>query len=247
MASATERRTRADGRQTRAAILNAAASLATTEGLEGLSIGTLASHLGISKSGLYAHFGSKEELQLATIATASEIFREDVVTPSEQGATPLAQLRLLCERFLSHVERRVFPGGCFFASAAAELDTQPGPVRELVAEFQAGWMARLVRLVRGAQEAGELDPYEDPAQVAFEVDAYLLLANNALLLSNDLDAVRRARVAVATRLRPPRSGGFGETLEAGEPTRRGLHVGSDPSPPHALQAAGGVETVHNQR
>ena len=201
---ATEPRRRSDGRRTRAAILQAAASLATTEGLEGLSIGMLASHLGMSKSGLYAHFGSKEELQLATIETAGEIFRDDVIAPSEEGATPLARLRLLCERFLSHVERRVFPGGCFFASAAAELDTQPGPVREQIAVFQGAWMARLERLVRAAQEGGELDPYEDPAQVAFELDAYLLLANNAMLLSNDLDAVRRARVAVATRLRPPR-------------------------------------------
>ncbi len=204
MTSATEPRRRSDGRRTREAILRAAASLATTEGLEGLSIGMLASHLGMSKSGLYAHFGSKEELQLATIATADEIFSADVVAPSTEGATPLARLRLLCERFLSHVERRVFPGGCFFASAAAELDTRPGPVRDRIAQSQDAWMARLVRLVREAQEGRELDPYDEPAQVAFEIAAYLLLANNAMLLTNDLDAVRRARVALATRLRPPR-------------------------------------------
>src|SRR3954447_13626233 len=109
-----QRRTRSDGERSRATILSAAAKLATVDGLEGLSIGRLADHIGMSKSGLYAHFGSKEELQLAAIETASAIFEADVIAPAEQGATPLDKVQLLCEQFLSHVERRVFPGGCFF-------------------------------------------------------------------------------------------------------------------------------------
>src|SRR5256885_17242433 len=108
-----QRKPRADGQRSRRTILDAAAKLATIDGLEGLSIGRLAAHIGMSKSGLYAHFGSKEELQLAAIETASAIFDAEVIDPAEQGTTPLEKIQLLCEQFLSHVERRVFPGGCF--------------------------------------------------------------------------------------------------------------------------------------
>src|SRR5579885_2105274 len=108
------RKPRSDGERSRRTILDTAAKLATVEGLEGLSIGRLADHIGMSKSGLYAHFGSKEELQLATIDTANGIFEAEVIAPAERAATPLEQIELLCEQFLSHVERGVFPGGCFF-------------------------------------------------------------------------------------------------------------------------------------
>ena len=120
---------RADGIKSRRNILNAAASLATTEGLDGLSIGSLAEHIGMSKSGLYAHFGSKEELQLATIETAGAIFVAVIIEPTLLIDDPLERIRALCSRFLDHVERRVFPGGCFFASVSAEFATRPGPVR----------------------------------------------------------------------------------------------------------------------
>jgi len=194
------RQPRADGLRTRRTILDAAARLATIEGLEGLSIGRLAEHIGMSKSGLYAHFGSKEELQLATIETAAEIFRDDVVLPTETVEAPLARLEALCEAFLSHLERRVFPGGCFFVSAAAEFDTHPGPVKEEVASFLRGWLATLEQLAASAQQDGDLDAAEDPAQVAFELDAYLLMANMAYLLHNDPLTLQRARAAIRARL-----------------------------------------------
>jgi len=199
-ASHPVRKRRSDGERSRRAILDAAAKLATIEGLEGLSIGRLADHIGMSKSGLYAHFGSKEELQLAAIETADAIFDAEVVTPAEQAATPLEQLQVLCESFLSHVERGVFPGGCFFASAAAEFDTHPGPVRERIAEFQHGWTDRMVRLIREAQAAGELRAEEDPDQLAFELNGYLLMANMAFLLYNSPQPIDRARRAIATQL-----------------------------------------------
>src|SRR6516164_6508003 len=107
------RKPRADGVESRRAILDAAANLATTRGLEGLSIGDLAKHIGMSKSGLYAHFRSKEELELATIETAAEIFDRDVVNPLNGSPGGLARVRALSEAFLGHLERRVFPGGCF--------------------------------------------------------------------------------------------------------------------------------------
>ena len=105
------------------------------EGLDGLSIGRLAEHTGMSKSGLYAHFGSKEELQLATIDAASEIFVREVIEPA-RAAEGAARLEALSDAFLSYLERKVFPGGCFFAAAQAELDTHPGPVREKLRETE---------------------------------------------------------------------------------------------------------------
>ena len=158
----TTKRRRADGEETRAAILEAATQLATTEGLDGLSIGRLADHIGMSKSGLYAHFGSKEELQLAAIDTASVIFADAVIRPAREPETAFERLESLCEHFFRYLEQPVFPGGCFFASAAAELDTHPGPVKERLAESLDGWMDLLERRVREAQEAGEFDPGRRP-------------------------------------------------------------------------------------
>jgi len=194
------RKPRADGLRSRRTILDAAARLATVEGLEGLSIGRLAEHIGMSKSGLYAHFGSKEELQLATIETAAEIFHDDVIAPTETVHAPLARLQALCDAFLSHLERRVFPGGCFFVSAAAEFDTHPGPVKEEVAAFLRGWLHTLEQLAARAQHEGDLEATEEPAQLAFELDAYLLMANMAYLLHNDPHTLQQARTAISTRL-----------------------------------------------
>ena len=196
----SEKRRRSDGERTYNAILAASAELATVEGLDGLSIGRLAEHLGMSKSGLYAHFDSKEELQLATIDAAGAVFEREVVAPAEAAPTPRARLEGLCDHFLSHVERRVFPGGCFFASAAAEVDTHTGRVREKVAAFMSGWLGKLAGHAREAQAAGELDATEDPEQLAFEIEGYLLLANNLFVLNGDGRELDRARLAVRRRL-----------------------------------------------
>ena len=198
--TAQARRPRADGERSRETILRAAASLATVEGLDGLSIGHLADHIGMSKSGLYAHFGSKEELQLATIDTALEIFTADVIEPIEVIADPLERLEALCDRFLSHLERRVFPGGCFFASVAAEFDTHPGPVKDKIALVRQQWTSNLERLIEEAQTSGQLNPDDDPAQLAFEIDAYLLMGNTAFVLHNDTAHLRQARAAITNRL-----------------------------------------------
>jgi AcrR family transcriptional regulator len=194
------RRLRADGQRSRQTILRAAANLATIDGLEGLSIGNLAAHIGMSKSGLYAHFGSKEELQLATVETAREIFDAEVVEPTQTIAEPLEQLLALCNQFLSYLERRVFPGGCFFASASAEFDTHPGPVRDKVASIQQGFTERLERLIRQAQAAGSLDATDDPRQLAFELHAYLLMGNTAFVLHDDAAHLHQARAAITNRL-----------------------------------------------
>ena len=199
MSTQTERRRRSDGERSRRTILLTAARLATVEGLDGLTIGRLAAATGMSKSGLFAHFGSKEELQLATIGAAEEIFAEDVLRPALE-AEGLERVRALSERFLSHVGRNVFPGGCFFASAAAELDTRPGPVRERVVAVQRQWMDLFEGAIRTAQERRELDPSVDPAQLTFELNALLGEANGLYLLSGDSGAFDMARRGIADRL-----------------------------------------------
>ncbi len=195
-----ERRRRADGERTRSAILETATRLATVEGLDGLSLGRLARETGMSKSGLFAHFGSKEELQLATIAAAEVVFNEEVLAPAMAQPEGVARVRALSEGFLSHVERSVFPGGCFFASAAAELDTRPGPLRDRIAEVYSGWVGLLTVNVQRAQEIGELDPALDPNQIVFEINAMLAEANGIFLLSGDHAAFDMARRAIEARL-----------------------------------------------
>jgi AcrR family transcriptional regulator len=194
------RRPRSDGVRSRQTILRTAASLATLDGLDGLSIANLAAHIGMSKSGLYAHFDSKEELQLATVETAEEIFSAEVVEPTERIEDPLERLRSLCDSFLAHLERRVFPGGCFFASVEAEFDTHPGPVKDRIVLVQRGWLALLEQLISDAQARGGLRPDEDPAQLAFELNAYLLMGNTSFVLHDDPAYLRQARTAINRRI-----------------------------------------------
>jgi AcrR family transcriptional regulator len=197
----TPSRRRADGERSRQAIVEEAARLATVEGLEGLSIGRLASAVGMSKSGLYAHFKSKLELQLATIETADTVFRSEVVDPGLAAPAGTARVLALCDAFLSHVERRTFPGGCFFAAVAAEMNVRPGPVRDRIGEFVGGWMGAIEGGIREAQALGEISAEVDPTQLAFETNAMLIGANLAFPLFGDPGILERARVGVRDRLR----------------------------------------------
>jgi AcrR family transcriptional regulator len=195
-----QRRPRADGERTRSAILRAAASLATVDGLEGLSIGNLAAAIGMSKSGLYAHFGSKQELQLATVQEAGSIFAEEVVQPALAAPPGLPQLAAVCEAFFEHLQRRTFPGGCFFAGAALEMGTRPGPVKEAVAGFQAGFVDLLRGFAATAIEQDELPPGEDPDQLAFELNGICLAADANFVLHDDPAVLDLARQVVRRRL-----------------------------------------------
>jgi AcrR family transcriptional regulator len=198
--SPTPRRRRSDGERTRGAILRAAASLATVEGLEGLSIGNLAAAIGISKSGLYAHFGSKEELQLATVAEAERILAEEVLDPARAAEPGLAQLAAACEAFFSYVERGVFPGGCFFAATSLEMGARPGPVRDRLAAIQADFTALLRSFAVTALEQAELPADEDPDRLAFELHAVLLGADTKFVLQDDPAVLEMAREVVRRRL-----------------------------------------------
>ena len=192
------------GRRTRTAILAEAACLATVDGLDGLSIGGLATAIGMSKSGLFAHFGSKEDLQLATIASARETFTAEVFVPALDVPQGIRRLYAICDAFLSHIERRVFPGGCFFAVAAADVGTRPGPVRDAIAAQQRDWLELLERLAHKAMAIGELDPRDDPAQLAFELNAVLVSASTSFVLQRDPVVFERARAAVRRRVPLPR-------------------------------------------
>jgi AcrR family transcriptional regulator len=179
----------------RSAILLAAAKLATSRGLDGLSIGDLAAEVGMSKSGLYAHFKSKEDLELATIETAAEIFDREVLQRAKAPAG-LQQVRALVDAFLSYLKRRVFPGGCFFAGVAMELDARPGPARDRVIEVQRKWQALLRQCYRDAQAAGDVDAEADVEQAVFETHAALLAANLFFVLTDDLTPLTQARQGV---------------------------------------------------
>jgi AcrR family transcriptional regulator len=195
-----QRRPRADGERTRSAILRAAASLATVDGLEGLSIGNLAAAIGMSKSGLYAHFGSKQELQLATVQEAGRIFADEVVQPALAAPPGLAQLAAVCEAFFEHLQRRTFPGGCFFAGAALEMGTRPGPVKEAVAGFQAGFVDLLRGFAATAIRQNQLPPGEDPDQLAFELNGICLAADANFVLHDNPAVLDLARQVARRRL-----------------------------------------------
>ncbi|HJU53448.1 MAG TPA: TetR/AcrR family transcriptional regulator [Pyrinomonadaceae bacterium] len=206
MNAASEERTistgrKAQGERTRQAILEAAVHLASAEGLEGLTIGRLANELSMSKSGLFAHFGSKEELQLATVESARGVFIREVIRPAFEAERGLPRLWKLCDTWLGHVQGGVFRGGCFFAAAAAEFDSRPGPVRDRIAAIMKEWLKALGRAVVEAQGAGHLDKDVDASQLAFEFNALELGANWAFQLHGDRQAFTRARGAILERLR----------------------------------------------
>jgi AcrR family transcriptional regulator len=188
------------GERTRRQILDAAVDLASVEGLEGLSIGGLALRLGMSKSGLFAAFGSKLDLQLAAVDHAAEIFLHEVVRPALAAPRGLPRLWALCDSWLDYAGRQVFRGGCFFAAASIEFDGRPGPVRERVASHMKAWLQTLATAVRKAQQEGHLRPGAEPDQIAFELHALAMGANWAFQLFGDEAAFDRARKAVKVRI-----------------------------------------------
>lgn len=197
---ARPRKARDDGKATRERILLTAAQLATTEGLEGLSIGRLAEATGLSKSGVYAHFRSKEDLQLATIDTANEIYAREVLSFAEGPGTALSRLHALCEAQLSYTERRVFAGGCFFVSSMPEFRARPGRVRDRLSETLKEWLGFIVDLAEEAVREGSLPADTNATQLTFELTAILEYADLLFVLEDDQAVLERARAAVVTML-----------------------------------------------
>jgi AcrR family transcriptional regulator len=197
------RRSVAEARQTRADILATGVRLASVEGLEGLTIGRLATALHMSKSGVLGHFGSKEELQLAVVDAAADIFAREVADRARHESPGLPRLRAMCAAWVGYLERRVFPGGCFFTAAAAEFDDRPGRVRNAIAGLASVWNRDLYRQVRTAVEACDLPPDTDADQLVFELDGVILSLNHALQLHRDTNAPARARRAMGRLLGHP--------------------------------------------
>ncbi|HEU5062905.1 MAG TPA: TetR/AcrR family transcriptional regulator [Solirubrobacterales bacterium] len=175
------------GSQTRASILDRAVDLASVEGLEGLTIGRLAAELQMSKSGLFAHFGSKQELQLATVGAAAERFKGRVIDPALELPDGAPRLRAMAERYLSRLED--YSGGCFWAATSAEYDDRPGPVRDAIAAALDAWTSELERQARVAG-------VERPERFAFELYSVVMGANSQYRLSGDRRVFGYAREAL---------------------------------------------------
>jgi AcrR family transcriptional regulator len=188
------------GQRTRNSILEVAAALATEEGLEPLSIGRLAEATAMSKSGLFAHFGSKEELQLATVDHAAKLFVGEVIDPARGAPKGLARIWALCDHMIGYSERQVFPGGCFFAATSFEFNNRPGPVRDRIEEMIRSWLSYLEHAVEQAQAAGELDSNASAREVAFQLDAFAQASNAQYQLFRDPQVFDHARRAIQERL-----------------------------------------------
>ena len=189
----------------RAEILRTAALLASQEGLEGISLARLAAERGMSKSGLFAHFASKEDLQLGAIETARQIFIEEVVEPTRQAPGGLARLRTLIDKWLNYAEREVFPGGCFFAAVSAEFDGRPGIIRNRIADSMRRWLQLIAAEVRHACKNREIHPRSGANQLAFEINALMMGANWAYQLLGEKQAFRWARDAMIRLLERDRA------------------------------------------
>ena len=181
-------RDRRERPETREAILERAVDLGSAEGLEGLTIGRLAGELGMSKSGLFRHFGSKQDLQLAAIEAASRRFVAEVIEPALGAPEGAARLRAICEAYLDHLERQVFSGGCFWGAVSAEFDDRPGPVRDAVRGGVAAWVGELAR-------QAEIAGVAEPERLAFEILALGQGANARYRLLGDERAFGWARHA----------------------------------------------------
>lgn len=198
--------TRTDGRvergnQTRRLVLDRTMDLASVEGLEGLSLGRIATELKLSKSGVFALFGSKEELQLATVRAAVDVYVAHVVQPARELAPGPGRVWALCANWLTYSARRVFAGGCFFHGVAAEFDARGGPVHDAVARARADWIDYVERTLDSARRAGGLVAEVDVPQLAFEIIALMEAANAQSVLHDDPLAYERAGKGILHRLR----------------------------------------------
>ncbi|MGH2973630.1 MAG: TetR/AcrR family transcriptional regulator [Solirubrobacterales bacterium] len=181
------------GAETRAAILDRAVDIASVEGLGGLTIGRLAAELEMSKSGLFAHFGSKQELQLATVEAAAARFTTAVIQPSLGAAEGAPRLRAMATAYLAHLEGDSYAGGCFWGATSAEYDDRPGPVRDAIAAALDAWLGEIERQARLAGAA-------EPERLAFELYAVVMGANSRFRLSGDRAVFAHARAIVERNL-----------------------------------------------
>jgi AcrR family transcriptional regulator len=192
---------RTKGERTRAAILDEALKIVSKAGLDGLTIGTLAEATGMSKSGLFAHFGSREELLLAVLAHGQAEFTQVVFQPAMAKPRGLPRLRAMFVNWLDWTESAELPGGCPMIGGATEFDDRPGPVRDMLAGGQRTWIETLKRAVRQAVEEGQLAADTDPEQIAFEIFGIALVVHHHRRLLGYKKARERALVALDSQLK----------------------------------------------
>ena len=193
-AAATPAPVRGKGQQTRAAIVDAALQLASQIGLEGLSIGLLAESLQMSKSGVFAHFGSREELQISVVREYHTRFEQDVFAPALAAARGLPRLRALFDHWMQRTSKEI-DAGCLYIGGAVEFDDRPGPVRDALVHSVQSWFNAVERAIRLAIDAGHLRADTDAAQVGFEIHAMILALHYEARLLRNPKAVERARHA----------------------------------------------------
>jgi AcrR family transcriptional regulator len=196
------------GETTHETILNAAMNLATVRGLDGLTIGSLASYLGMSKSGIFSHFGSKENLQIEVVKNARKSFIHEVIEPVFQSEKGVRRLWGYCSNWISYAEKKVLDGGCFFSTTSMEFDAKPGHVRDEVARNMRNWMYRLRREARIAVSQGELTAEVDANQLTFEIHSLCMGANWFIQMFEDYKAALRARQTIRERLLSFRGGNW---------------------------------------
>ncbi len=192
------------GNQTRRLVLGRTMAIASVEGLDGLSIGRVATELGLSKSGVFALFGSKEEMQLATVRAARAVFAERVVRPVEEIPPGVERVRRLCGSYLAYSRSRIFPGGCFFTAVSAEFSARHGAVRDAVAAARAEWIGYVRGVIDEARLTGRLRADLDVPQLAFELMALMEMANADSALHGDDTGYDRATAAIDHRLEAAR-------------------------------------------
>lgn len=190
------RRSEADVADSRATTVTRAVDLASVEGLEGLTIGRLATELRMSKSGLIGRFGDKETLQRATLAAAVERFTDAVWRPAQDAEPGRARLEAIVDAWIAHLRDGVFPGGCFVTTASVEYDARPGALREDVADAVRRWLGVLAHEAAVARDAGDLPADRDPRDVAFELHSLASGGGVAGRLLDDADALERTRRAM---------------------------------------------------
>ncbi|MEE1737849.1 TetR/AcrR family transcriptional regulator [Streptomyces sp. BE147] len=189
------------GTDTREQVLGRAVQVASAQGLEGLSLRGLAGQLKLSTNEVFALFGSKEELQLATVQRAVTIYVEHVLKPARAAPAGLGRLWILCESWISYSRERVFSGGCFFYATIAEFDAREGRVHDALASAQTGWITFVEQTVEEARALGELAEDTDVSQLAFEIIAFLELANAESVLHDNTIGYTKAARAILGRLR----------------------------------------------
>lgn len=205
------RRSAAAVAQTRAVVTEAATQRASVEGLEGLTIGGLADEVEMRKSSVFSLFGSKEDLQLATLGAGVESFRREVWSPVADLEPGLPRLLALCDTWLDYHRREVMPGGCFLTTATVEFDARPGPLRDAIAETMKRWLAVLEREATAAIEAGDLQPDTNAADLAFELNALAAAASYGFQLWRDPEVLARARRSMRRALGVDMNPGDGGT------------------------------------